>query len=109
MVFTGDLGIVGKEMLVKLIKDHGIKDPGEHYEDCGALIYDRKRQKTNAGGSGCGCCASVLCAYILPGIAAGKWKKVLFVPTGALMSKVSFNEQCTVPGIAQAIVLEKEE
>ncbi len=50
--------------------------------------------------------ASVLSAYVLPKLERGEWKKVLFVPTGALMSTVSFNEGASVPGIAHGIVLE---
>ena len=63
-------------------------------------------QDTHSGGSGCGCSASVLAAYILPELAKGTWKKVLFVPTGALLSKTSFNEGDSIPGIAHAVVLE---
>ena len=69
-------------------------------------IFDQETQDTHAGGSGCGCSASVLAGYILPKIACGDWKRVLFVPTGALMSKVSFYEGNSVPGIAQGVVLE---
>ena len=63
-------------------------------------------QDTHAGGSGCGCAASTLASYILPKIENGEWKKILFVPTGALMSTVSFNEGASVPGIAHAIMIE---
>ena len=69
-------------------------------------IFDQKRQDTHAGGSGCGCAAVTLAAYILPKIQKGEWKRVLFVPTGALMSTISFNEGSSVPGIAHAIVME---
>ena len=74
--------------------------------DCGMTIYDQQKQDTHAGGSGCGCAAVTLAAYILPKLKKGEWKRVLFVPTGALMSTVSFNEGASVPGIAHAIVLE---
>ena len=70
------------------------------------LIYDDINQETGAGGSGCACSATVFASYILPRIEKGIWKRVLFVPTGALMSKVSFYEGQTVPGIAQAVVVE---
>ena len=63
---------------------------------------------THAGGSGCGCSAVTLAAMILPKLALGEWKKVLFVPTGALLSKTSFNEGMTIPGIAHGVVLEVE-
>jgi stage V sporulation protein AD len=75
--------------------------------DCGIEIYDSERQDTHAGGSGCGCAAVTLSAMILPRIRKGIWKRVLFVPTGALLSKVSFNEGKTIPGIAHGVVLEQ--
>ena len=74
--------------------------------DCGIEIYDAKKQDTHAGGSGCGCSAVTLSAYILKQLQEGKWKKVLFMPTGALLSKTSFNEGKSVPGIAHALVIE---
>lgn len=70
------------------------------------LIFDNETQDTHSGGSGCGCSASVLTAYILPELAKGTWKRVLFVPTGALLSKTSFNEGDSIPGIAHAVILE---
>ena len=65
-----------------LEKEYDIK---ERHMDCGMTIFDQSRQDTHAGGSGCGCAAATLSAYILPAIASGEWKRVLFVPTGALM------------------------
>ena len=50
-----------------------------------------------------------LMEYLLPKLENGEWKRILFVPTGALMSKVSFQEGSSVPGIAQAVVIEREE
>ena len=67
---------------------------------------DQQTQHTNSGGSGCGCAAITLAAYIMPQLISGEWKRILFVPTGALMSTVSFNEGESVPGIAHGIVLE---
>ncbi len=107
-IVTGDLGIVGKEILLELLKKKGYDIAGQH-RDCGILIFDGARQDTGAGGSGCGCAASVLAAYLLPKLESGEWKRILFVPTGALMSKVSFQEGRSVPGIAQAVVIEREE
>lgn len=69
-------------------------------------IYDSETQDTHAGGSGCGCAATVFASYILPRMAQREWKRILFVPTGALLSKVSFNEGQSVPGIAHAVVIE---
>ena len=104
-IFTGDLGYVGQSILLDLVRQKG-KNIDYIHDDCGMLIFDQQKQKTNAGGSGCGCAAVTLSAYILPKIASGEWKHVLFVPTGALMSTVSFNEGESVPGIAHGIVLE---
>ena len=104
-IITGDLGYVGKEILIDLLKQKGI-DISKQYMDCGIEIYDKDTQDTHSGGSGCGCSAVTLAAYILPKIASGEWKRVLFVPTGALLSPISFNEGKSVPGIAHGIVLE---
>lgn len=104
-IVTGDLGYVGRDILLELLKQKGI-DIIDKYSDCGIKIFDKEAQDTHAGGSGCGCSASVLCAYYLKELSEGRYKRILFVPTGALLSKVSFNEGRTIPGIAHAVVLE---
>lgn len=104
-IVTGDLGVVGKKILLDLLLKQGI-DISDRYSDCGLLIFDNKTQDTHSGGSGCGCSASVFASYILPKIERGEWKKVLFLPTGALLSKVSYNEGKTIPGIAQGVIVE---
>lgn len=104
-IITGDLGSVGQRVLLDLLRDQGIELADRHM-DCGIEIYDADAQDTHAGGSGCGCSAVTLSAYILKQLAEHSWNRVLFVPTGALLSKTSFNEGQTVPGIAHAVVLE---
>lgn len=104
-IFTGDLGSVGQQALFSLLSDQNIDISDRHY-DCGLIIYDTEKQDVHAGGSGCGCSAVVLSAHILPKLAKGEWKRVLFVPTGALLNKTSFNEGQNVPGIAHGIVIE---
>lgn len=104
-VITGDLGMVGKKILLDLLNEKGVDISGLH-EDCGLLIFDNSTQDTHSGGSGCGCSATVLAGYLLPKVVSGEWKRILFVPTGALLSKVSFNEGDSVPGIAHAVVIE---
>lgn len=104
-IITGDLGIVGQTILFELLKEKGIDITKQHM-DCGIEIFDSSTQGTEAGGSGCGCAATVLSAYILKQLEDGVWKKVLFIPTGALLSKTSFNEGKSVPGIAHAVVIE---
>ncbi len=104
-IFTGDLGSVGRTILINLLKEKGF-DISRVHRDCGMEIYDGETQDTHAGGSGCGCSAVTLAAMILPKLANGDWKRVLFVPTGALLSTVSYNEGQSVPGIAHGIILE---
>ena len=104
-IVTGDLGYVGQSILFDLMRGKEV-DIKKNHLDCGMLIFDQNTQDTHSGGSGCGCAASVLAAYLLPKLERGEWKRILFVPTGALMSTVSFNEGASVPGIAHAIVLE---
>ncbi|MCR1843059.1 stage V sporulation protein AD [Murimonas intestini] len=104
-IITGDLGYVGQKILIDLLKEKGF-DISKVHTDCGIEIYDQQTQDTHSGGSGCGCSAVTLAAMILPKIEKGSWKRVLFVPTGALLSTVSFNEGQSVPGIAHGVVIE---
>ncbi|MBR1931526.1 MAG: stage V sporulation protein AD [Lachnospiraceae bacterium] len=104
-IVTGDLGTVGQRVLLDLLKEKGY-DVSDRHMDCGIEIFDADTQDTHAGGSGCGCSAVTLSAYILKQVEEGNWKRVLFMPTGALLSKTSFNEGQSVPGIAHAVVIE---
>ena len=107
-IITGDLGTVGQEILIKLLKEDGY-DISSNHRDCGIEIFDAGKQGTGAGGSGCGCSAVTLSSYFLKQMESGELRKILFVPTGALLSTVSFNEGMTVPGIAHAVVIEYAE
>ena len=104
-IITGDLGKVGKTILIDLLKMNNI-DISSNHMDCGIEIFDNEEQDTHSGGSGCGCSATVLAGYILKKVSSGEWKRVLFVPTGALLSTVSFNEGQSIPGIAHAVMIE---
>jgi stage V sporulation protein AD len=106
-IITGDLGYVGKNILIDLLKEKNY-DISNNYMDCGIEIFDKESQDTHAGGSGCGCSAITFTSYILKQLRDKNWKRVLFVPTGALLSQVSFNEGKTVPGIAHAVMVEVE-
>ncbi len=108
LIITGDLGLVGSEILVDLMKQEGY-DISANYQDCGCMIYHTKTQDVHAGGSGCGCIASVLCGYILDQMEKGRWKNVLAVGTGALLSPTSSLQGETVPGIAHAVSLSYRE
>ncbi len=105
-IITGDLGSVGKDALLRLLEEEGYHIE-ERYMDCGMEIYDGNTQETNAGGSGCACSAVTLAGYLLNKLEAGDWKRILFVPTGALLSKTSFNEGQTIPAIAHGVVIER--
>ncbi|MGN0483372.1 MAG: stage V sporulation protein AD [Lachnospiraceae bacterium] len=104
-IITGDLGVVGQKILIDLVRERGYDIAGKH-TDCGIEIFDSELQNTQSGGSGCGCAAATLSAHFLPKIEKGILKRVLFVPTGALLSTVSFNEGQNVPGIAHGVVIE---
>ncbi|MBP5617771.1 MAG: stage V sporulation protein AD, partial [Clostridia bacterium] len=103
-VYTGDLGAVGSRLLCELLDKEGV-DLRPVHRDCGVMIYDAVRQDVHAGGSGCGCSASVLCAHVLPEMAAGRHKNVLFCATGALMSPTSSQQGESIPGIAHLVRL----
>lgn len=104
-VVTGDLGSVGQTILLELLAKKGF-DMEKQHQDCGMMIFDSESQDTHAGGSGCGCSAVTLAAKLLPMIETGQLRRILFVPTGALLSTVSYNEGQSVPGIAHGVVIE---
>lgn len=105
LIATGDLGNIGKELTEALLLEYGwnIKDI---YMDCGSEIYDNQKQKTESGGSGCGCSAVVDCGYIYKSMKSGKYKRVLLVSTGALLSTTSSLQGETIPGVAHAVAVE---
>jgi stage V sporulation protein AD len=106
-IITGDLGVIGSGILIDMLLEKGIDISANHL-DCGVMMYDAQTQETKAGGSGCGCSASVFSSHIYGNLKSGKWKRVLLVPTGALLSTVSYNEGQSVPGIAHGVVIESE-
>ena len=106
-IITGDLGQIGSNILIELLENEGF-DIKLNHMDCGIEIFDTEVQDTHAGGSGCGCSAITLTGYVMKQLCQKKWKRVLFVPTGALLSTVSFNEGQSVPGIAHAVVFESD-
>lgn len=105
LIVTGDLGTVGRDLLLELLMAKGFDLQKKHF-DCGIAIFDDRTQDTHAGGSGCGCSAVTLAGYLLPKLKSGEFKRILFLPTGALLSTVSFNEGQSIPGICHGIVLE---
>lgn len=107
MIFTGDLGAVGTELLYELMQKDGVDLSGRH-NDCGLMLFDREAQDVHAGGSGCGCSAGVLCSHILPELQAHKLTNILFVATGALMSTTSVQQGQSIPGIAHLVHIKSE-
>lgn len=101
-IFTGDLGEVGSKSLYDLLGGEGYDIRDNHF-DCGLLIYDRRLQDVHSGGSGCGCCASVLCSKILRELENKQLKNVLFIATGALLSSTTAAQSKTIPSIAHLV------
>ena len=106
-IVTGDLGIVGSRLLCTLMEKEGVDITRQH-RDCGAMIFDPEQQDTHAGGSGCGCSASVLCGHFLPRLRTGEIRNILFAATGALMSPTSSQQGESIPGISHLIHLSAE-
>lgn len=102
VIVTGDLGEIGSNMLYELFQRDGISLEQRH-KDCGLLLYDREKQDVHAGGSGCGCSASMMCGHILKHVENGDRKRILYVATGALMSPTMVQQGGNIPGIAHAV------
>lgn len=104
MIVTGDLGVVGTEILIELMAEEGYDISGKH-NDCGKMIFDIESQDVHAGGSGCGCCGSVFCGYIYDEIKKSNLKNVLVIATGALMNPQMINSGESIPAIAHAVAI----
>ncbi|MDE6583054.1 MAG: stage V sporulation protein AD, partial [Clostridia bacterium] len=104
LILTGDLGKLGSEILIDLMDDEGVT-LGANYGDCGQMYYKRQ-QKTLCGGSGAGCCATVFNSYVMQKLREKQYKKILFLPTGALLSTTSTQQGDTIPSVCHAIVIE---
>lgn len=105
VIATGDLGEVGKMLVIELLsKENYTID--ERFTDCGLEIYDNETQDTHCGGSGCGCSATTFASYFYPKLCSGEIGKMLFIPTGALMSATTAGQGQTIPAIAHGIVIE---
>lgn len=104
LIVTGDLGQLGKEMLLELAKRDGVSLGGK-LADCGTLVFDNTTQDVHAGGSGCGCSAITLCGYLLNQLNTGKLKKILFCGTGALLSPTSTQQGLPIPGVCHGVCI----
>lgn len=104
LIVTGDLGWEGGEILCALMETHQLNIRGP-YNDCGRMIFSKDQQDTHSGGSGCGCSATVLASYLLPRLASGEIRHMLFMATGALLSPDSVKQGLSIPGVAHLLHL----
>lgn len=109
-IITGDLGLTGSGIFREIMDMHGYSLYDQNkgcfiHQDCGSMIFDPVKQKTNSGGSGCGCGASVFSSYFYKQLKEGTLKKILFVGTGALMSPISVKQSESISGIAHAVAI----
>lgn len=102
LILTGDLGVIGSDILIDLMMDEGY-DIREKHNDCGKMIFNIEEQDVHAGGSGCGCCGSVLCGYIMEQFRQGNFDKILVMATGALMNPIAVEQGESIPAIAHAV------
>ncbi len=107
LVATGDLGYIGRNILKELLEERGVKVDDEKLIDCGATIFS-KEQDPHAGGSGCGCVASVTCGYLLKRMEEGKLKRMLVIGSGAMLSPTSQQQGESIPGLAYAACMEED-
>ncbi len=108
LIVTGDLGMIGRDILLALLKERGMEIPGEKLVDCGATLYD-KSQDVHAGGSGCGCIASVLSAHFIKLLEGGQMRRVLALGSGAMLSPTTTQQGESIPSISYAAALEAED
>lgn len=104
-IFTGDLGVIGSEILIEKLIEEGF-DISRNHNDCGKMLFDIDRQDVHSGASGCGCMGSVLCGHILPRMKEGKYKRIIAMATGALMNPTVVLQGESIPGIAHAVIIE---
>ncbi|NCC15766.1 MAG: stage V sporulation protein AD [Clostridia bacterium] len=104
VIATGDLGEIGRRLVVELMKKEGYSMDGR-YTDCGIEIFDKNTQDTHSGGSGCACSAVTFCGHFYPKLMSGEISKMLFIPTGALLSTTSSQQGQNIPGIAHGVVI----
>ena len=104
LIVTGDLGQLGKDVLLELARRDGVNLGGK-LTDCGTMVFDPTKQDVHSGGSGCGCSAITLCSTLLKDLQSGKLKKILFCGTGALLSPTSTQQGLPIPGVSHAVCI----
>lgn len=108
LILSGDLGIYGKDILKEYIKQQYDIKLGKNFDDASSLIYNRKKQEhVKAGGSGPACLPLVAYTDVINKMREGKYKKVLLIATGALMSTTMNNQKLSIPSISHLVCLER--
>ncbi len=106
LILTGDLGVIGSDIFTELLLEDGY-DIRELHNDCGKMIYSLETQDVHAGGSGCGCCASVFCGYIYKKLKDGEFDRIFLMATGALMNPAIIQQGESIPAIAHGVTIER--
>lgn len=73
LIVTGDLGKLGRELLLELFRQDGV-DLSTNHNDCGLMIFDLENQDVHCGGSAAAApprCSPAICSTGC-GRAAGK-------------------------------------
>ena len=107
VILTGDLGKLGKELAIELIKQNGF-DVSQKINDCGCMIF-YPEQNAPMGASGCGCASVVFNGFVKNQLEQGKIKSVLLAATGALLSPTSSFQGENIPGISYALSFRREQ
>lgn len=105
LILTGDLGLIGSRLVKELLEKESI-DISSVHDDCGLIIFDTNESDNAAGGSGCGCSATVFAGHIMNKLKNGELKRVLLCATGALLSPTSTNQGLSIPAIAHLVEIE---
>ena len=105
LIITGDLGHIGSDILKELCETKGY-NINNNYKDCGVLMFDKEKQDTHSGGSGCACVGTVFSGYFYKQLKDKKINRILLIATGALMNSMSSQQGESIPGIAHAIAIE---
>ncbi len=108
LIVTGDLGRLGSALVREFFGGDGVR-LGERYQDCGIMIFDPETQDVHCGGSGAGCSAVVLASHLLPGVESGRWKRLLFCGTGALLSPTTVQQKRSIPAICHCVAIENND
>ncbi len=103
LILSGDLGVLGSRILKDLTWEKGY-DITDNHVDCGEMIYNLDEEDYQ-GGSGAGCSAVTLNSYVYRRMKEKRFKRVLFLATGALLSSVSTQQGESIPCISHAVIL----